>query len=354
MEMAISSWHGTGVLRAIESSKLLFIETKDIVETTLSLNNYKRACDLGRGALFLSVARGKVAEGIDFDRHYGRCVVIFGIPFQYTLSHVLRARLVYLRDAFAVREQDFLTFDAIRQTAQCVGRIIRSKRDYGIIVFADKRYAAHDKRSKLPQWVLQFMPDAHVNLDTNMAVHIARKFLKEMAQPLAEGAERGTAMLSAADLRALAPAGVGATADSDAGAVAAGAAAARPTSYGLHYSFGGTGAGPGAGPRASAGAAGGVSAAGAEGDADDDFAAAAAAAPPARRRRVGGLNGQLEDEDDYEASAYGGGGVDVAHSAADVATAAAMGMSVEAFVADRERQAEELVADLVARSKKSL
>ena len=50
----------------------------------------RRACDCGRGAVFLSVARGKVAEGIDFDRHYGRCVVMFGVPYQYTLSRILR------------------------------------------------------------------------------------------------------------------------------------------------------------------------------------------------------------------------------------------------------------------------
>jgi hypothetical protein len=41
------------------------------METTLALDNFRRACDAGRGAVFLSVARGKVAEGIDFDRHYG-------------------------------------------------------------------------------------------------------------------------------------------------------------------------------------------------------------------------------------------------------------------------------------------
>ena len=35
-------------------------------------------CVTGRGAIFLSIARGKVAEGVDFDRHYGRCVLIFG------------------------------------------------------------------------------------------------------------------------------------------------------------------------------------------------------------------------------------------------------------------------------------
>lgn len=44
---------------------------QDVMETTLALDNFRRACDAGRGAVFFSVARGKVAEGIDFDRHYG-------------------------------------------------------------------------------------------------------------------------------------------------------------------------------------------------------------------------------------------------------------------------------------------
>ena len=98
MEDLISAWKDQGILDEILRYKLIFIETKDIVETTLALDAFKRACNRGRGAVFLSVARGKVAEGIDFDRHYGRAVVMFGIPFQYTLSRVLRARLTYLRE----------------------------------------------------------------------------------------------------------------------------------------------------------------------------------------------------------------------------------------------------------------
>ena len=43
-----------------------------------------QACDSGRGALLLSVTRGKVSEGIDFDHHYGRAVLMFGIPYVYT------------------------------------------------------------------------------------------------------------------------------------------------------------------------------------------------------------------------------------------------------------------------------
>jgi DNA excision repair protein ERCC-2 len=43
-----------------------------------------------------------------------------------------------MRDRYQVKEKDFLTFDAMRTTAQCVGRVIRGKSDYGIMIFADK------------------------------------------------------------------------------------------------------------------------------------------------------------------------------------------------------------------------
>ncbi|KFK42679.1 hypothetical protein AALP_AA1G025700 [Arabis alpina] len=183
MDGIIATWSETGILKEIMQQKLVFIETQDVVETTLALDNYRRACDRGRGAVFFSVARGKVAEGIDFDRHYGRLVVMYGVPFQYTLSKILLARLEYLRDTFQIKEGDFLTFDALRQAAQCVGRVIRSKADYGMMIFADKRYSRHDKRSKLPGWILSHLRDAHLNLSTDMAIHIAREFLRKMAQP---------------------------------------------------------------------------------------------------------------------------------------------------------------------------
>nr|XP_042702428.1 general transcription and DNA repair factor IIH helicase subunit XPD isoform X2 [Chrysemys picta bellii] len=104
----------------------------------MALEKYQEACENGRGAILLSVARGKVSEGIDFVHHYGRAVIMFGVPYVYTQSRILKARLEYLRDQFHVRENDFLTFDAMRHAAQCVGRVIRGKTDYGLMVFADK------------------------------------------------------------------------------------------------------------------------------------------------------------------------------------------------------------------------
>ena len=36
------------------------------------INFCVKACENGRGAVLLSVARGKVSEGVDFDHHLGR------------------------------------------------------------------------------------------------------------------------------------------------------------------------------------------------------------------------------------------------------------------------------------------
>jgi len=197
---------GKSILDELRQHKLVFIETQDVVETTLALDNYRRACDCGRGAMFLSVARGKVSEGIDFDSHYGRSVVMVGVPYQYTQSRVLRARLEYLNETFQIKEEDYLTFDAMRQSAQCVGRVIRSKKDYGLMVFADSRYQKHNKRDKLPQWIRAHLHDAHMNLATDHLVNVSRNFFAKMAQPYEE-AIVGQSLLSEDQVRSMDTAG---------------------------------------------------------------------------------------------------------------------------------------------------
>lgn len=102
MENVVASWYDHGVIDQLSKYKLLFIETQDAAETSLALLNYIKACENGRGAVLLSVARGKVSEGVDFDHHLGRAVLMFGIPYVYTQSRILKARLEYLRDQFQV------------------------------------------------------------------------------------------------------------------------------------------------------------------------------------------------------------------------------------------------------------
>ncbi|KIO13357.1 hypothetical protein M404DRAFT_12318 [Pisolithus tinctorius Marx 270] len=182
MESIVAAWNDMGILNEVWKNKLIFVETPDANETSIALENYRRACDNGRGAVLLSVARGKVSEGIDFDHNYGRAVIMFGVPYQYTESRILKARLEYLRDAYRIRESEFLGFDAMRNAAQCVGRVLRGKTDWGLMVFADKRFARADKRAKLPRWINQYITEVASNLSTDMAVTLSKLFMRTISQ----------------------------------------------------------------------------------------------------------------------------------------------------------------------------
>lgn len=198
MESIISMWQGMGILDEVWKFKLILVETPDAQETSLALETYRTACCNGRGAILLCVARGKVSEGIDFDHQYGRTVLCMGVPFQYTESRILKARLEFLRETYRIRENDFLSFDAMRHAAQCLGRVLRGKDDYGIMVLADRRFLK--KRTQLPKWINQALLDSEVNLSTDMAFGAAKKFLKNMAQPFKQSDQEGISTWSVEDL----------------------------------------------------------------------------------------------------------------------------------------------------------
>jgi DNA excision repair protein ERCC-2 len=61
MEAIVQMWHDMKIIEALLRRKLLFVETPDARESALALENYRRACDSGRGGVFFCVARGKVS-----------------------------------------------------------------------------------------------------------------------------------------------------------------------------------------------------------------------------------------------------------------------------------------------------
>ncbi|THH10185.1 hypothetical protein EW145_g1487 [Phellinidium pouzarii] len=145
------------------------------------------ACNNGRGAVLLSVARGKVSEGIDFDHNYGRAVIMFGVPYQYTESRILKARLEYLRDAYHIRESEFLGFDAMRNAAH---RLTNAR---------EKRFARADKRAKLPRWINQYITETASNLSTDMALVLSKLFMRQISQTQAED-QTGISLWTLADI----------------------------------------------------------------------------------------------------------------------------------------------------------
>ncbi|XP_034415745.1 general transcription and DNA repair factor IIH helicase subunit XPD-like [Cyclopterus lumpus] len=84
----------------------------------------------------------------------------------------------------------------MRHAAQCVGRVIRGKTDYGIMIFADKRYARADKRGKLPLWIQEHISDGSLNLTVDEAVQLSKHFLRQMAQPFRPEDQLGLSLLT--------------------------------------------------------------------------------------------------------------------------------------------------------------
>ena len=193
IEETIVEWDKLALIDEILKYKLIFMERKNQMEMDQIIENYKQAIERGRGAIFICVARGKVSEGIDFKDHLGRCSIVAGIPYQYTKSRALLSRTEYLEKRFGLSPGDFITFDAIRQTAQCLGRVVRGKNDYGIMILADCRYTPQKLRA-LPEWIQMYLTDEKSNLHINVAKVMMRKFHLNMA--LKEATDRNSYYLA--------------------------------------------------------------------------------------------------------------------------------------------------------------
>ena len=209
MEIAINFWandnalgFGT-IIDMLLQNKLLFFETSStnevdaVMETSFALHNFKVACDCGRGGILFAVARGKLSEGIDFSDQYGRCVVLVGMPFMYHKNPAVLGRMKFLKDTKGISESEFLQFDCMRVASQCVGRAIRNKADYSVLVFADKRFTQPGKFSKLPAWLRHIMtPTGRVPADVTStdAQKNVRHFFRLIASSTQSGV--GVSMLT--------------------------------------------------------------------------------------------------------------------------------------------------------------
>lgn len=84
----------------------------------------------------------------------------------------------------------------MRHTAQCLGRAIRGKLDYGLLILADQRFSRADRMKKLPRWIKEHLTPQNVGLSVDEAVNVARRFLHYMGQPLDTNKQIGHSLLT--------------------------------------------------------------------------------------------------------------------------------------------------------------
>ena len=76
----------------------------------------------------------------------------------------------YIEEKFGITQKEQLAIDALQQVQRCVGNVIRSKYDYGLIILADKRYMSKKYYLQLPKWMRDAIPQGNKDLPTDVIV----------------------------------------------------------------------------------------------------------------------------------------------------------------------------------------
>ncbi|MDO8428680.1 MAG: ATP-dependent DNA helicase [Candidatus Diapherotrites archaeon] len=114
------------------------------------LLNAFRNCSQKQGALLFACANGSLSEGIDFPGYDLLGAIVVGVPLQ-ELSLEVQCLIDYYEDKFGSGWKYAYLYPAIVRALQSAGRVIRSEKDRGVIVFLDERYTWKNYKTCLPK-----------------------------------------------------------------------------------------------------------------------------------------------------------------------------------------------------------
>ena len=103
-----------------------------------------------------------------------------GMPFTNTMARNTQVRLRWMRETENINESDWLQFDACRHASQCLGRAIRGKDDYAMLVMADKRFSRNDRLKKMPSWLTSRIEPSMKDMSIDECTREARVHMKSM------------------------------------------------------------------------------------------------------------------------------------------------------------------------------
>jgi chromosome transmission fidelity protein 1 len=148
MQSVIKHFRMTNALARITTYKSVFFDDKG--DSILPLYSSKAKTT---GAVLFTVVRGKLSEGINFNDDLGRCVIMIGLPYPNTQDIELQEKMKFW-DRKGGRVSGKMLYENMCHKAvnQSIGRAIRHKEDYAVVLLVDGRYeGCWEKR---PSWTL--------------------------------------------------------------------------------------------------------------------------------------------------------------------------------------------------------
>ena len=157
LNKSLDIWRRNGTFRGIDQQKKVFEEPRDKRDFKRVLDAYKQHIDNGSGALLVAVFRGKISEGLDLADDYCRGVIVIGLPFPNWADPHVQLKREYLDAKKDVRlsKDKWYNNQMLRAVNQAVGRVVRHRHDYGVVILMDCSYNAHLKG--LSAWLQDFI-----------------------------------------------------------------------------------------------------------------------------------------------------------------------------------------------------
>ncbi|XP_054433526.1 regulator of telomere elongation helicase 1 [Pteronotus mesoamericanus] len=221
LERSLEFWRARDFARKLEALKPLFVEPRSKGSFAEVMGAYYAsvASPGSRGAAFLAVCRGKASEGLDFADVNGRGVVVTGLPYPPRKDPRVILKMQFLDEMKGRSEasgqflsgHDWYRQQASRAVNQAIGRVIRHRHDYGVVLLCDHRFTSLDSRAQLPSWVRPhvkvYANFGHVVRDVAQFFRVVQKAMP-MPAPLAAAPSPGEgegAVLGALSLGPLSP-----------------------------------------------------------------------------------------------------------------------------------------------------
>ncbi|EAY13620.1 helicase, putative [Trichomonas vaginalis G3] len=138
-------------VHSIDTKKKIFIEPRTFGDFSSIVSQFKENAVKEEGAALFAVCRGKMSEGIDFSDDYARSVFVVGIPFPNTKDPKVILRKQFYESKKKGSGMKWYIDSAMRVVNQSIGRAIRHKDDWSVVVLIDNRYDGMIEL--LPKWV---------------------------------------------------------------------------------------------------------------------------------------------------------------------------------------------------------
>ncbi|XP_046916905.2 LOW QUALITY PROTEIN: regulator of telomere elongation helicase 1 [Dermatophagoides farinae] len=169
---------GFNLWASLSSVKKIFVEPRNKREFNPMIEQFKYACDeTPEGAIFMGVSRGKLSEGMDLGDDYCRAVMIISLPYpaKYDPKVVLKEQ--YLNEnKCRLSGSQWYMLQMKRALNQSVGRVIRHKNDYGMIVLCDSRFQS--LREGFSRWIIPFFKRENASLTFPQRIQQIDSFFK--------------------------------------------------------------------------------------------------------------------------------------------------------------------------------